>query len=148
MRNPGLSPHTPHYILAPIRRTWVAASLHAGTQCAGHYWPRKIPGATHTQEWPGKAGWIWASWPTWLRAARSSPGSCRSSPRAPRSGQEDLLVGFGHPVPWQAHRVILAVGLGGGQPGTAQEAPGATPRAPMSCQDELLAAFGPPGQHG
>ena len=84
------------------------------------------------QEWPGKApGWIWASWPTWLRAARSRPGSSRSSPRAPRSGQKNLLVGFGHPVPWQAHR-----GAGSQeQPRKLQE------QLPEYPGDELLAGF-------
>ena len=101
-----------------------------------------------TQEWPGKApGWIWASWPTWLRAARSSPGSSRSSPRAPRSGQENLLVGFGHPVPWQAHR-----GAGSQeQPRKLQEQPQSTQEWPGGPPGRIWASCtlaGPPGHSG
>ena len=107
-----------------IQRAWVVASPHAGTEGVGYYWSKKLQEQPKsTQEWPGGApGWIWASWPTWLRAeapgaAKEHPGvarrsswldlgilanrakgrSSRSSPRGPRGGQEKLLAGFGHP---------------------------------------------------
>ena len=72
------------------------------------------PGAA--QEAPGAAhGWIWASQPTWLRAARSNRGSSRSSLRVPRSGQEELLAGFGHPwLTWLRAGGLRARVHGGG----------------------------------
>ena len=136
MRNPGLSPHTPHYILVPIRHTWVAASLHAGTQGAGHYWPRKIPGAA--QEHPGvarKSSWLDLG--ILANMATSSQEQPRKFQEQPKSTQEWP----GEPPGWIWASCTLAGPPGDGQPGVAQEAPGAAPRVPRSCQDELLAGF-------
>ena len=133
----------------PIRRTWVAASLHAGTQGAGHYWPRKIPGATHTQEWPGKApGWIWANM---AKGSQEQPGSSGATQEHPGVARKSSWLDLGILYPGKPTGSLHEPGSWGGGPRAARSSPGSSrssPRAPRRGQKELLAGFGHSAQHG
>ena len=70
----------------PIRRTWVAALLHAGTQGAGYYWPKKLQVPQEHAGMAGRSSWLDVSIPAFM--AKGGQEQSRKLQEEPKGTEE------------------------------------------------------------